>query len=88
MVIIHKGNTDNWGIGLLDTLWEVVEALIETHLRTSLKFYDVLHRFRAVRGTGTTIMELKLAQDIASIDHNPLLLVFLDLSKACDTMDR
>ena len=82
LVLIHKGKTDNWSIGLLDTLWEVEEALIETRIRASLQFYDVLHRFRAVRGTETAIMELKLAQDLASIDHEPLFLVFLDLRKA------
>ena len=33
-------------------------------------------------------MELKLAQELARIDQDPLFLVFLDLIKAYDTMDR
>ena len=33
-------------------------------------------------------MELKLSQELASIDQEPLLLVFLDISKSYDTMDR
>ena len=36
---------------------------------------------------GTAIMELKLAQKLASIDQEALFLVFLDLRKAYDTMD-
>ena len=33
-------------------------------------------------------MEVKLYQEFASIYHNPLLLIFLYLSKAYNTMDR
>ena len=36
---------------------------------------------------GTAIMELNLAQELASIDQSPLLLVFLDLRKAFDIVD-
>ena len=32
MVLILKGTTDTRGIGLLETLWKVVEALIDTCL--------------------------------------------------------
>ena len=43
---------------------------------------DVLHGFRSRRGTGTAIMELKLYQELASIDQDPIFLIFLDLRKA------
>ena len=36
---------------------------------------------------GTGIMELNLVQDLSSMDQDPLLLVFLDLQKAYDTVD-
>ena len=85
LVLIFMGTTNTRGIGLLDTLWKVVEALIETRLRASQQMNDVLHGFRAVRGTETAIIELKLDQDIASIDHDPLFLVVLYLWKAYDT---
>ena len=42
LVLIPKGTTDTWGIGLLETLWKVVEALIETRIRASLHLHDVL----------------------------------------------
>ena len=37
---------------------------------------------------GTAIMELKLDYDIAIINQDPLFLIFLELRKAYDTMDR
>ena len=70
---------ETWGIGILKTLWKVVEALIDTCLCASLQFYDVLHGFRDGGGTGADIMELNLSQDLASVDHDPLFLVFLYL---------
>ena len=88
LVLIPKGTTDTRGIGLLDTLWKLVEELIDIRLRASLQMHDVLHRFRARRGTGTAIMRLKLAREIASIYQDPLFLVFLDLMKAYYTVDR
>ena len=36
LVLIPKGTTKTRGIGLLETLWKVVEALIDTCLRASL----------------------------------------------------
>ena len=88
LIPIPKGITDTRGIGLLETIWKVVEALIHTHLRASLQFHDVLHGFQDGRWTGTSTMYLKLAQEIPSIDHNPLLLVFLELQNNYETMER
>ena len=46
LVLIPKGTTDTRGTGLLETLWKVVEALIDTRLCTSVHMHNVLHRFR------------------------------------------
>ena len=75
-------------MGLLENLWKVVEALIDTHLCASIHLCDVLHRLRSRRGMGTAIMELQFAQEIVSMYHNPLFLVFLDLRRAYNTVDR
>ena len=88
LILIPKGTTDTRGKGLLYTLWKAVEALIDTRLHDSLQFHDVLHRFRSGRGMRTAIMELKLVHELTSVDHNPLFIVFLDLSKAYNTVDR
>ena len=66
----------------------MVEALIDTCLSISLHMHNILHGFRAGKGTGTAIMELDIAQDLESIDQDPLFLEFQDLRKAYDTMDR
>ena len=67
-VLIPKGTANTQDIGLLETLWKVVEALIDTRLRSSLQLHNVLHSFRAGRGTETAIIELKITQDLSSID--------------------
>ena len=61
LILIPKGTTDTRGIVLLDTLWKVVELLINTCLCVNLHMQNVLHRLRARRGMGTAIMELNLA---------------------------
>ena len=80
LVLIPKGTTDTWGIGLLETLCKVVEALTDTRLRARIQFHGVLHGFRDRRGTGTDIMELNISQELSRIDQDPLFLIFLDLS--------
>ena len=88
LFLILKGNTDTWGIGLLDTLWKVVEAIIDTRLREIISFHDIIHGFHVERGMGTAILELRLAQEMASVDQDPVLLVYLDLRKAYETVYR
>ena len=56
LVLITKGTTDTRGICLMETLWNVLEAPINTHLHASLQMHNLLHGFRAGRGTGTAIM--------------------------------
>ena len=66
----------------------MVEAIIDTRLRENTSFHDVLHSFCAGKVAGTAILELKLAQELARVDHNPQFLVFLNLREAYHTMDR
>ena len=56
LVLIPKRTTNTRGIGLLDTLWKLVEVLIDTCLRARLQMHNILHRIRAGRGMGTAIM--------------------------------
>ena len=81
-----QGKHLNLGIGLLETLWEVVEAIIDTRLGASIRFHNVLHGFRAGMITGKVILEIKLAQDMASFKKYLLFLVFLDLLKVYYTL--
>ena len=88
LVLIPKGNSDTQSIGLLEVVWKVAEVVIYTCIRITVKFNDALHGFRAGRGTGTAIIELKLAYELASLYQTPLFLVLLGLRKAYKTLDR
>ena len=61
-------------------------VVIDTRIKKAVTFHDVLHGFHIGRGMGTSIMELKLAQDLASVDQDPIFLVFLDLRKSYDNL--
>ena len=52
LVLILKRTTNTRGIGLLETLWKVVESLIDTHLCASLQMHYVFHGFRPEEGQG------------------------------------
>ena len=58
----YKGKPGTRGIGILELVWKVGEALIYTRIKTVVQLHDLLHRFCARRGKGTSIMELKIAQ--------------------------
>ena len=88
LVLIPKGNTNTWGVLLLETLWKVVEAIVGNGLREIISFHDVIHGFRAGRVMETAILELKLSQDLDSINQDPLLMVFLYLCKIYDNANR
>jgi hypothetical protein len=76
------------GIALLETIYKLISCIINTRLKESIKFHESIHGFRAERGTGTAIIEAKLKMSLAMRGIHPLFLVFLDLKKAYDTLDR
>ena len=68
MILIPEGNLDTRGIGILEVLWKLMEAVIDTRINRILFFHYVHHGFRGGVGTGTSIVELKLAQELESVD--------------------
>ena len=62
--------------------------MIDICIKSVVQSHDVLQKFCVGRGTGTTIAELKLAQELASVDQDPLLLITLNLSKAYNNLDQ
>ena len=67
LVFIPKGNTYTRGIGLLETLWKVVETIIDTRLHASIQFHNFLHGLCMGRGMGAETMQLNLAQDLDKV---------------------
>jgi hypothetical protein len=86
-VLIPKGGGEYRGIGLLEPIWKVLERVMDARLE-KITLHDSLHGCLAGRGTGTGIIEAKLAQQLAHLEQTPFFGVFLDLKKAFDAMDR
>ena len=45
--------------------------MIDNWIKTVVQFHNVLYEFFAGRGAGTVIMELKLAQEMSTVDQDP-----------------
>ena len=88
IVLIPKGNSGDFrGIGLLEVIWKVIEKVIDARLKC-VPLHDALHGFRPGRGCSTAIMEVKLAQQLGSLEQTPFFGIFVDLKKAYDAMDQ
>jgi hypothetical protein len=87
VVLIPKGGGDYRGIGILEPMWKVCERIMDKRLN-AFDLHESLHGCRDRRGTGTAIIEAKLAQQLAHLEQVPFYGLFLDLKKAFDAMDR
>ena len=65
MVLIPKGKGDYRGIGLVDNISKVCTLIVNSWIQSSIVLHDVLNGFRQGRGTGTSIMEAKMEQQLA-----------------------
>ena len=65
-----------------------MEAIIYTRINKYVAFHDFLHGFCVGRVIGIAIMEINFAQDLESVDQDPLFLVLLGLRKVYDNLDR
>ena len=54
----------------------------------SITYHDFLHGFWAGHGTGTAILKAKLLQQLAALRQDFLYVIFLDLHKAYEALDR
>ena len=86
-VLIPKGGGDYRGICLFELIWKVIKRVIDQRLK-AIALHNNLHGCCNGWGTGTTVIEAKLTQQLAYIEHAPFYGVFIDLKKAFDTMDR
>ena len=88
VVLIPKGKKDYQGIGLMEVMWKVVAVILNQCFTSSITYHDALHGFRAGRGIGTATLEDKLLQQLVALREEVLYVIFLDLHKAYDTLDR
>ena len=88
MVLIPKGKREYRGGGLVEVTWKVVAVILNLRLTTGITFNNALHGFREGRGTGTATLEAKLLQKLAAMRDEVLYVIFLDLTKAYNALDR
>ena len=88
VVLIPKGKKDYRGIVLIEVMWKVVAVILNRRFTSSITYYDALHGFRAGRGTGTATLKAKLIQQLAAMREEVLYVIFLDLTKSYDALDR
>ncbi len=58
------------------------------HWLEAIVLHDSLHGCPNQWGTGTAVIKAKLTQQLAHIEQSPFYGMFVDLTKAFDTMDR
>ncbi|KAL7551798.1 hypothetical protein ACHAWF_014996, partial [Thalassiosira exigua] len=87
VVLLPKGGGDYRGIGILEPIWKLLEAIIDRRLN-AIEFHDCLHGYLPQRGTTTAMVEAKLAIQFAQLEQHPFYGIFVDLKKAFDDMDR
>ena len=88
VVLIPKGKKDYRGIGLVEVVWKVVAAILNCGFTSSITYHNTLHGFRAGCGTRNTTLKAKLLQQLAAMREEFLYVIFLDLTKAYDALDR
>ena len=63
-------------------------AILKIQLTASIIFHDFLHAFWSGCGTGTATLEAKVLQQVAALREEVLYMIFLDLHKKYDALDR
>ena len=66
----------------------MVMVLINRRFTSSINFHDVLHGFRAGRGTDTASLEAKLFHQLMPMRDEVLYAIFMYLHKSYDALDR
>ena len=89
LVLIPKQEPGKFrGIALLETLYKLTSTLINRRITSSVSWHKGVHGFWCNRSCTTAIAEAKLLVEATRCRGEVSFLVFLDLTKAYDTVDR
>ena len=88
VVLILKGVGDYRGIGLVEVIFKVVAVILDCHFTAAITYHDFFHGFRAGCDTGTATLEVKLLQQVAALREAVHNVIFLDLQKSYNALDR
>ena len=64
VVLILKGGGDYRIIGIAEVVWKAVAVIFNLQFTASITYHNPLHELRAGHGTGTSILEVKLIQQV------------------------
>jgi hypothetical protein len=89
LVLLPKPGKDEFrGITLLDVTYKLISSCLNVRAQKAITFHDGIHGFRRGRGCQTALFEAKADMDAREGAGRPYHQIFLDLSKAFDTVDR
>ena len=88
MVLIPKGKGDYRGIGFVEVMWKVVAAILNIRITSSITYHYFLHGFWESCGTVTTTLDVKPLNQLVALGEEVLHMIFLDLHKVYDALDR
>ena len=88
LFLILKGVGDNRVIGLVEVVWKAVELILNCPFPPSITYHDSLHGFRSVCSTGTSTLEVKMIQKVATMREVVPHAIFLDLHKSYNSLYR
>ena len=88
VVLIPMRKGDYHGIGLMEVVWKLVTAILNLRLTASITYHEFVHGFREGLSTVTSTLEAKLIQKLAALRDEVLYVIFLDLRKVYDALDR
>ena len=86
--LIPKGKGYYHGIGLVELERNVVATIINCRLTAYITYHELLHGLRAGCSTGTATLKAKLIQQLAAMREDVIYMIFLDLKKSYDALDR
>ena len=72
----------------MEVPWKTVSVIMNRRLGAAITLHGVLHGLRAGRGYGTASLEAKLIPQLTAMSWEVLYVIFLDLHKAHDALDR
>ena len=72
----------------MEVIWKLVATILNLRLTASITFNNFFHSFRAGCGTCTATLEAKLIQQISALMEGVLCVIFLELHKTYDALDR
>jgi Reverse transcriptase (RNA-dependent DNA polymerase) len=88
VLVPTPGNKGFRGIALLVTIYKIMSMIIHRRLTSTINLHESIHGFCTQRGTGTAITNIKLLMQSIQRDINPMYMIFLDMKKAYDSVDR